>query len=121
MGRILAGRDWTVHFVTDLRSHKIPEIEQAPAVQLIFQDSARDAFVTLAGNARLRSDPDSVTRLWKNSYAVYFPTEQDRANAGFVEVEIGLMRLWIRGITPEPFGLKPVVLERDGTGNWCCR
>ena len=121
MGRILAGQDWTVHFVTDLRSHKIPEIEQHSAVQLIFQDAAKDAFVVLRGSARLRSDAASVTRLWKKSYAVYFPTEQDRANAAFVEVEIGLMRFWIRGVTPEPFGLRPVVLDREGAGTWRCQ
>jgi len=118
MGRILAGEDWTVHFVTDLRSDKVPEIEQHPAVQLIFQDAAQDAFVVLGGSARLRSDAASVTRLWKKSYALYFPTEQDRAHAAFVEVEIGLMRLWIRGVTPEPFGLRPAVLEREGSANW---
>jgi general stress protein 26 len=121
MGRILAGEDWTVHFVTDLRSHKIVQIEQHPAVQLIFQDAAQDAFVVLEGSARLRSDAASITRLWKKSYALYFPTEQDRANAAFIEVEIGLMRLWIRGVTPEPFGLRTVVLERGGARSWRCQ
>lgn len=114
MGRIVTGEEWTVHFVADLRSDKVAEIQQSPAVQLIFQDTAQDAFVALAGTARLRTD----NTLWKDAYKAYFPTERDRANATFVMVEANLMRLWIRGITPEPFGLHPTVLERDGANIW---
>ena len=38
--------------------------------------------------------------------------EMDRANAIFVEVRIDSLELWIRGVTPEPFGLKTTRLER---------
>ena len=30
------------------------------------------------------------------------------------------MELWIRGVTPEPFGLQTTVLERDRQGAWHC-
>ncbi len=50
---------------------------------------------------------------WKAAYDVYFPSETDGANAIFVEVEIERMELWIRGVTPEPFGLRATVLERE--------
>jgi general stress protein 26 len=121
MGRILAERDegsWVVRFVTDLRSHKAAEIGRSPAVQLIFQDAAQEAFVTLGGTAQLLTDPVRVRGLWKRAYEAYFPSESDRANAIFVEVKVDLMRLWIRGVTPEPFGLQPVVLARNERGNW---
>jgi len=121
MGRILPERDdgsWAVRFIADRRSHKATEIERSPGVQLIFQDDAQEAFVTLGGCAQLLTDSVSVRGFWKRAYDVYFPTETDRANAIFVEVEIELMRLWIRGVTPEPFGLQPVVLGRDERGNW---
>ena len=49
---------------------------------------------------------------------MYFPSEQDRANAAFVEIETERMELWIRGVTPEPFGLDTTTLERDKSGNW---
>jgi hypothetical protein len=28
------------------------------------------------------------------------------------------MELWIRGVTPEPFGMRPTTLERDAGGAW---
>jgi hypothetical protein len=28
------------------------------------------------------------------------------------------MELWIRGVTQEPFGLHPTLLERDPRGTW---
>ena len=121
MGRILPERDaasWTVRFVADRRSHKAAEIERSPEVHLIFQDDAHEAFVALGGRAQLVTEPVSVHGLWKHAYNVYFPSESDRANAIFVEVAIDRMRLWIRGVTPEPFGMQPVVLERTGRGDW---
>ena len=55
---------------------------------------------------------------WKPAYDAYFPTETDRASAIFVEVEVERMELWIRGVTPEPFGLRATVLERDAGVGW---
>lgn len=56
--------------------------------------------------------------LWKDAYARYFPTDKDRVNAGFIEVRIERMELWIRGVTPEPFGLLATILQRDPKGAW---
>lgn len=42
--------------------------------------------------------------------------DRGRPCALFVEVAIERMELWIRGVTPEPFGTKPTVLEREGEG-----
>lgn len=121
MGRILPGRAgpaWTLTFVTDGRSQKAAEVELTPDVQLIFQDTAAEAFVTLGGEARLLKDSVQVSERWKSRYDVYFPTEGARAHAAFVEIEVGVIRMWIRGITPEPFGMQPTVLERNRSGEW---
>ena len=74
------------------------------------------AFVTLIGKATLHENASETHNRWKAAYNVYFPSEADRANAIFVEVEIERMELWIRGVTPEPFGLRATVLERDAEG-----
>jgi general stress protein 26 len=121
MGRILSSSDadhWIIRFVTDRRSRKTSEIQRSGNVQLIFQDEEEEAFVVLIGNAALLTDPAAIRNLWKDAYRRYFPGEEDSANAMFVEVEVQRMRLWIRGVTPEPFGFQPVVLERDAPGSW---
>ena len=110
--------DWTIRFVTDGRSRKASDIRRAGKVALIFQHDADDAFVALTGVATLREDASEVRRRWKDAYNRYFPTEADRAAAAFIEVEAERMELWIRGVTPEPFGLRATTLERDAAGAW---
>ena len=119
MGRLLPGpneNDWMIRFITGGLSRKAFDIRRANKVSLIFQD-ADDAFVVLAGRAKLL-EASSMRQLWKDDYNVYFPDEENRANATFVEVNVERMELWIRGVTPEPFGLRPTILERDTTATW---
>jgi len=119
MGRLLPGpneNDWMIRFITGGLSRKAFDIRRANKVGLIFQD-ADDAFVVLAGRAKLL-EASSMRQLWKDDYNVYFPDEENRANATFVEVNVERMELWIRGVTPEPFGLHPTILERDTTATW---
>jgi len=121
MGRVLCDpdeNDWTIRFITDGRSRKASDIRRVCKVAVIFQHDADDAFVTLIGAAMLREGASEVRRRWKNAYNVYFPSEQDRANAAFLEIDAERMELWIRGITPEPFGLYSTILERDASGDW---
>jgi general stress protein 26 len=121
MGRLApepGDNDWTIWFVTDGRSRKASDIRRAGKVALIFQHDADDAYVAVTGVATLRQDASEVSRRWKNAYNRYFPTEADRAGAAFIEVEAERMELWIRGVTPEPFGLRPTTLERHAAGAW---
>ena len=111
-------KEWTLRFVTDGRSRKASDIRRAGKVALIFQHDVDDAFVTVTGVATLREDASEVSPRWKNAYNRYFPTEADRAAAAFIEVEAQRMELWIRGVTPEPFGLRATTLERDAAGAW---
>jgi general stress protein 26 len=120
MGRVLndAGEDeWRIRFLTDGRSHKVADMRRANEVTILFQHDADLAFVTLIGKAALHEDASETRSRWKAAYDVYFPGETDRANAIFVEVEVERMELWIRGVTPEPFGLRATALERDA-GGW---
>jgi len=106
----------TVRFLADGRSRKVSEIRRSAAVTAIFENRPGDGYVLVAGQAVLQDDPALVQRRWKRGYEAYFPSEADRAHALFVEVAIERMELWIRGVTPEPFGMKATVLERDGDG-----
>ncbi len=122
MGRLLHdaddGRDeWTIKFITDGRSRKAAHMRRAGRVAIAFQYDPDDAFVTLIGKATLYESDSEVRKRWKDAYTAFVPDEQVRANAIFVEVDVERMELWIRGVTPEPFGLR-TVLERDAGRGW---
>lgn len=124
MGRILAGQDedaWTLRFLTNLRSKKAEEVRRFDNVALIFQKDDEEAYIALGGVARLIDAKQDVEALWnEKAYGRHFPTDDERLNAGFVEVKVAHMELWIRGLTPEPFGVRPTILERDSNGSWRC-
>jgi general stress protein 26 len=119
MGRVLndPGEDeWKIWFLTDGRSRKAADMRRANAVTILFQHDPDLAYVNLIGKAALHEDASETHNRWKPAYDAYFPSEADRANAIFVEVDAQRMELWIRGVTPEPFGLRATVLERDVEG-----
>jgi general stress protein 26 len=119
MGRVLndPGEDeWKIRFLTDGRSHKAADMRRANEVSILFQHDPDLAFASLIGKAALHENASETRARWKPAYDVYFPSEADRTNAVFVEVEIERMELWIRDVTPEPFGLRGTVLERDAAG-----
>jgi general stress protein 26 len=121
MGRILpdVGEDeWKIRFLTNGRSRKARDMRRAGEVTIIFQHEPDLAYVTLTGRAALHDGAAEVRKRWKDAYNVYFRSETDRANAIFVEVDVHRMELWIRGVTPEPFGLQATVLERNAEGGW---
>jgi general stress protein 26 len=112
--------DWTLWFITDGRSRKAADIRRGGEATLIFQD-VDTAFVTLVGPAMLCEEESELRRRWKKAYDTYFPTEEDRANAALIGVDVRSMKLWIRGVTPEPFGIRPTQIERDERGLWRLR
>jgi hypothetical protein len=75
------------------------------------------AFVILV-HSTLCESAQEIRARWKGAYGAYFPTTQDRRNAIFVKLDVERMELWIRGVTPEPYGLRPTVLERDVGRGW---
>jgi general stress protein 26 len=121
MGRIPCDADedeWKIRFLTDGRSRKASDMRRGDEVAIVFQHEPDLAYVTLTGNATLRDGAAEVGKRWKDAYNVYFRSETDRANAIFVEVDVERMDLWIRGVTPEPFGLRATVLKRDAAAGW---
>ncbi|MDF2117715.1 pyridoxamine 5'-phosphate oxidase family protein [Roseiarcaceae bacterium H3SJ34-1] len=119
MGHVISDPDgWNIRFITGSRSRKAADIRGAGKVGLIFQHDPTEAYVSLTGAATLVERASEVNRLWKHAYDTYFPTETERANAAFIEVAAERMELWIRGVTPEPFGLQTTELVRDAEGSW---
>ena len=96
MGRILTWQSedaWTFLFVTGLRSRKVADVRHSGHVTLIFQKE-NEAYVSLAGHARLIDEEGAVRALWnEKAYGHHFPAGDDRANAGFIEAKIVRMEL----------------------------
>ena len=123
MGRLLPeageGNDaWSIVFFTDSRSHKAADIRRNSRVTLVFQHDADDAFVAMTGKANLVESKSDVDRRWKDAYNAFLPSPEDREHVVFVDVDIERMELWIRGVTPEPFGFHTTKLERDSDRGW---
>ncbi|HEV2443288.1 MAG TPA: pyridoxamine 5'-phosphate oxidase family protein [Steroidobacteraceae bacterium] len=120
MGRLqsdLEQDDWRFRLVADGRSRKARELRRTGRAAAVIQ-SGDEAFVTLTGIPTLHADVGVARQLLKKSFEVYFPSEEDRAHAAVIEIDTRRMDLWIRGVTPEPFGMQPVRLERDVARRW---
>jgi general stress protein 26 len=114
MGKIAFNTDaWTIHFITNGRSRKASDLRHANNVSVVCGREADDAYIALIGTASLREHRSEVRAKW--IYDTYFPTETE--NAVFIEIGIDSIELWIRGVTPEPFGLHTTRLQRDA-GGW---
>ncbi len=118
IARQLDPQSWSLSFITDGRSQKAQALRRSSDVSLLFKRDGQEAYAELSGRAKLVEDRDEVGRRWRRGYDPYFPAPEDRGNATFLDVRIARMSLWIRGVTPEPFGLHTTTLERDEPGDW---
>ena len=121
MGRVPRDADedeWTLRFLTDGRSPKVADLRRVGNAAVIFQHDPDDAFVALAGKASLAEGKPEIRRRWTAAYDAYFPDGPDRSSAIFVTIDVARVELWIRGVTPEPFGLRTTVIQRDATRVW---
>jgi general stress protein 26 len=118
--RPLRPGSWRMLYLADIRSRKVADIRRSGQSTVIVQHG-NDAFVNLAGLAEVLEEASEVRIHWISDYDRYFPTEQDRVNAALITLNVKRMDLWIRGVTPEPFGLRPTSLEQNTDGVWQIR
>ena len=109
--------DWNLCFLADARSTKAANIHSARQIRLIFEEGD-GAFVSLAGAAEVISNSAVISRRWIEEYDRIFPSVADKAHAAFIDIKAQELRLWIRGLTPEPFGAHSLTLRRAPDGNW---
>jgi general stress protein 26 len=109
--------DWNLYFLADARSKKVRDIHSARQVRLIFEHD-NDGCVSLGGAAEVISDNEAVVRRWIPDYDRIFATPADKANAVFIDIRAEELRLWIRELTPEPFGARSLTLRRPLAGDW---
>lgn len=86
------GEDAHVYLVTGADSEKTAEIDLAPDVTLVFQDSHR--FASLSGRATLSRDRALTERLWSEAWKVWFPQGKADPAICFVRIEPHEAEYW---------------------------
>jgi len=94
-------------------------IFDAPACsQLGYQHHPDRAYVALIGRAVLIEDRYEIRRRWLEKWRLFFPGGPDDPDTIFVRMNVDRIELCVRGVTPEPFGSRPSVLERGDDRSW---
>ncbi|WP_250124309.1 pyridoxamine 5'-phosphate oxidase family protein [Chroococcidiopsis sp. CCMEE 29] len=119
----------TIWIGTSSKSRKVREILYQCHTTLTFQDDRDYSYVTLLGSASVETDLNQRQRYWHDDSIAYFPAGpggNDYVLIKFVPSRIELMN-FTRGVTPEPFGLRPAALARaeeswvlEGRGDFRC-
>ncbi len=104
-------------FGTDPTSRKARDIAQDPRVLVTVEDRREHAGLVLYGTARLERDPTLRLRRWRPEWEMFFPAGP--TSDSYVAIRFDADRLELmnfrRGVVPEPFGLRPLVMVRQGT------
>jgi general stress protein 26 len=74
--------------------------------------------VPLIGGAALIEDRCEIRRRRLEKWRLYFPGGPDDPDTIFVRMNVDRIELCVRGVTPEPFGSRPSVIERGDGRAW---
>jgi general stress protein 26 len=92
---------------TNPRSRKVAQIRSNPRVTLYYFDREGQAYVTMAGTARLVNDPKEKAKRWKDEWKDFYP---DRAK-DYLLIAVTPGRLELvsvkKGIVGDPKTWKP--------------
>ena len=86
---------------------------------MVYQHDADDSYVTLIGRGVIIADRALLRARWQPAWNQFFPAGADDETAIFVQLEADRIELWVRGVTPEPFGTRGAILERGPGQPWC--
>jgi len=68
-----------IHFLTDIETHKLTEIERFPTVSLAWVDSGGHKYVVIAGEAAVSNDRARITELWSEWDKAWWDDASDPA------------------------------------------
>lgn len=111
--------DFTFFIGTHPQSRKVQEMRACSSVTLAFGNEAENANLVVYGKAVVSDEPSLKRRYWKDNWRLFFPAGPDSDDYCVVEVRAERMEVlsFRHNVIPEPFGLRPVVLERI-EDNW---
>jgi len=107
-------RDFTVRFMTHIRTRKVADMRHRSAVSLSFLSLTDRGYVTIGGAPQISNEIDLKRRLWKDSLLRWFPNGADDPDVVTVTCRPHWVELWSlsRGVAPAPVGLSSVRLTR---------
>jgi general stress protein 26 len=110
--------DWTIWFATWRTSRKAADIHRSGQLTLGYQYHPERAYVALVGRAALVEDRREIRDRWLESWRLYFPGGPDDPDTIFVRMNTHRIELCVPGVSPEPFGSRPSVIERGDDRSW---
>jgi general stress protein 26 len=114
-----AGEDeWTISIATSGASRKAGEIRRSGRATLGYFHPRSRAYVALMGRAELVEDRAEIRARWRDEWRLYFPGGPDDPHTTFVRLRADRIECCIPGVTPEPFGSRYSVIDRDAAGKW---
>ena len=78
--------DGNIYFLSASDSKHNAEIEQDPMVQLLFQGSSYDGFLTIYGKASINKNPATIKELWNPMMKTWFTEGIDDPRITVIEV-----------------------------------
>jgi len=81
-------------FFTSARSPKVREIAKHPQVNVAYASKDRNVYASVAGIARLNTDPERVDQFWSDAYKAYFPKGRKDPNVALIEVNVRTVEYW---------------------------
>ena len=114
--------DLILWFGASPRSRKVQNISRDSRVTGVLEDPRETADLTLQASAQVETDVNLRRQYWREDWVAFFPAGpegEDYVLIKFVPTRIEIMS-FERHITPEPYGLQPAILIREG-GAWVRR
>jgi general stress protein 26 len=78
--------DGNIYFLSASDSNHNAEIEQDPMVQLLFQGSSYDSFLTIYGEATISKDEETIKELWNPMMKTWFTEGIDDPRITVIQV-----------------------------------
>ena len=111
--------DLIVHLGTGADSRKARDVARTGSVVLVYQDDARAACAVLHCDAEVVDlDPAERERWFMTAWLAFWPLGSTDRDFVVIRCRPHAVEVWdaFRGVTPAPFGLKSVRMQRTPSG-----
>jgi general stress protein 26 len=88
------GFDGTLWFLTDVRSHKVDQLESDPEVLVTYADPGSESYVSVSGRGAVVTDRATIKRLWSEPARAWFPDGPDDPNLVALKIDVEIAEYW---------------------------